>query len=788
MRTRLLLLLLASAACSFGQYSYDYTGIPAWTGSWTANGAVDYDYSSGIDFGADSGSFIYATGVSTESSTGVVTAGNSNDYEVSVTFCCYLYYGNLVEYLRASSDALQTSYGSAGSFISVAVNQYGSLVVSQCVSGTVTTLGSTTLPWIAPGNNVLRSVIFGTTLQVFLNNQLVYTNTSLAATTGQPGVGGYGGPSGSAYDILSVSIGHHDVIAPNAPSSTGFRSSILPTSVSLAWQGVADDSIGIGFYRYNVSRNGTPLTYIVGAPLLTDSTVSPSTSYTYAVSAMDFHGNVSATTTISVTTPAASAVDPRRTGLYTTGSYWGGGGEQIDTLSGNLNFSIPLVKPMGRTGWTVPIGLSYNSQNWRSDGGYNWSLGVDNGYGYGWSLQIGSITPYFAGWASGVDHYVYTDRSGAQYRLDQNNGGIWSSLQGVYVWFDANWNQLHFADGKFWVMGCTSSGGEQDAGTMYPTILEDANGNQIIVTYQAAVGLPSAITNTSARITRVEDVRAVGDPLHSYSYLTYSFSYNTDPIPHLTAISNLIQTGETFPTFTYAKNVALAPPFNPSDPNYSGVTTTHLTNIVVPAAGPTGSSYPAAGQYTFAYDSAGAAELNQVTFPYGGHLRWSYATANYAGGRELREVQNRYLAADSAGAVEWGPYPFTHSDSGGTIATVHADTTLADASGAGAKRWNFNTSGSAWQIGLTAQFLQMSSASGGTTMTQDTYTWSQTSGSTALPKIGAQPYISQKTHVLDPGGSNSQSALSTQTLDAYGNLLKWSPGVRQTVKTLLTVR
>ncbi len=40
--------------------------------------------------------------------------------------------------------------------------------------------------------------------------------------------------------------------------------------------------------------------------------------------------------------------------------------------------------------------------------------------------------------------------------------------------------------------------------------------------------------------------------------------------------------------------------------------------------------------------------------------------------------------------------------------TVHADTTMADASGVGRKKWIFNTSGAAWQVGLTAQFSQMS--------------------------------------------------------------------------------
>jgi hypothetical protein len=66
----------------------------------------------------------------------------------------------------------------------------------------------------------------------------------------------------------------------------------------------------------------------------------------------------------------------------------------------------------------------------------------------------------------------------------------------------------------------------------------------------------------------------------------------------------------------------LGPPFG-SDPAYSGITTTQLTSLT-----------NGLGNYSFIYDSAGAGELAQVTFPFGGHLRWLYSTETYAtGGR-----------------------------------------------------------------------------------------------------------------------------------------------------------
>jgi hypothetical protein len=139
-----------------------------------------------------------------------------------------------------------------------------------------------------------------------------------------------------------------------------------------------------------------------------------------------------------------------------------------------------MITAQLRAGQKLPLGLSYNSQNWRQDSGYNWQLGTDTGYGFGWTVQFGSLTPYYSAMYSSPDHYVFTDGTGAQYRLNVNNNNVWSSSQSVYVWFDATANRLHFADGSFWVMGCTSGGTEADAGTMYPTTIEDSNGNQTI--------------------------------------------------------------------------------------------------------------------------------------------------------------------------------------------------------------------------------------------------------------------------------------------------------------------
>ncbi|MFN3327197.1 MAG: hypothetical protein ACK5AZ_27230, partial [Bryobacteraceae bacterium] len=140
--------------------------------------------------------------------------------------------------------------------------------------------------------------------------------------------------------------------------------------------------------------------------------------YTYSLGVIDYHLNI-AWTNITVTTPPAGSIDARRTGVHALGAHWGAAGEQIDMRSGNLNYSIPLVQAHGRNGRRVTFGLSYNSQMWRQDPGGTWKFGNNVGYGFGWRLMAGSITPYWSDYVT-VDHYIFADSTGTEYRLDIN--------------------------------------------------------------------------------------------------------------------------------------------------------------------------------------------------------------------------------------------------------------------------------------------------------------------------------------------------------------------------------
>jgi RHS repeat-associated protein len=738
------LLFNLCVVAGFGQYVWDYSVNPVYsdTTRWSSNGGPSYG-SNGVNFSGSGGSLISIPAIS-----GV----NSSNYEVTSTLTITGGGGTYIHFFWTSGGTVQAG---SGSYVSAEIVIPGgftspgnaTLNINQCVSGTVTNLSSSSIT--ATNGMTFRTVLVGHVLDIYgSNNELIGGIGIATLSTGNPGIGGYGIPAGSGFQ--SIKLGHQDTVAPYPVSPTSIATSVSSNSVSLKWQGVLDDPNGIGLYGYRVWRSGISLGFTL-TPEFTDPTAQPSTTYTYSIRSVDFHINKTAFTNITVTTPGPGAVDPRRTGVYSTGSYWGGGGEQMDTLSGNLNFSVPLLKAQGRTGWTVPVGLVYNSQNWRQDSGVNWMLGSDVGYGFGWQMLIGSITPYIEGQDWTIDHYVYTDSTGAQYRLDQNNNGVWSGTNAVYVWFDSNADKLHFRDGSFWVMGSTSGGTEADAGTMYPTLIEDVNGNQVLINYQAGAGLAPTQINSSARINIIEDLRAFG--CSSYvpnvaSCATYTFVYNTDvPVPHLTSITNKISTSENY-SFSYS-SAPLGPPFG-ADPLWAGMTTTHLTAVAAVSANP----------YQFAYDTAGAGELTQATFPFGGHLRWNYVSDPYNGSRYLRAIGTRYLAADSAGANEW-TYAITRDNA--SSATLHAWTSLVDASGTGSKTWNFITSAPAWQLGLLSKLLQKPSLSSAAILQDDTYTWSQ-------EPVSGNLYISEKTTVMDEGSANQQAVLRTQLIDPYGNV------------------
>src|SRR5579862_4810787 len=550
MKTIRAFLLLVMAMPASGAYQYYYGPDPLTsinTTDWGQNGTVTAT-STGLTSTTGNGGSLISK---------LTPMGNPNAYEVEIalTLGGSGYVGTFDVYVDASSDAL-SGPSPAGTYYSFELGPTftgsscsAGLGVYKRVSGTVTEMYSTTVP--CSNGMAIRAVrTANNQLCYYINGEMYAQVTDSSITSGMPGIGARHAAAGNTINV--VNLGPLDTVAPNAVNAQTVGTSPFPRRIDFQWQPVTDDANGSGLAYYSILRNGTLLTNTASTEF-SDTTVASGTTYTYSIVPTDYHQNT-ATTTLTATSAPTNAVDPRRAGVRPTGSYWGASGEQIDALSGNLNFSTQLFKAMGRGGWGVGLNLSYNSQLWRQDTGGTWKLEDDVGYGLGWRLQAGSITPYYYGYFK-LDHYLFIDATGAEYHLTVNTSGVWTSTEGIYISFNSATNTLYFPDGSFWLMGSISAGTEQDAGTMYPTIMEDSNGNQIFIRYNAGIGV--SWLDSSARISEIEDVRAIYNQ-NTGTNQSYTFTYNTDPIPHLIQINNTLSNGSESYTLGYLENQPLS--------------------------------------------------------------------------------------------------------------------------------------------------------------------------------------------------------------------------------------
>ena len=384
----ILSLLLAPVTLS-AAYTYwltDYFGTLNTT-TWEVNGSPTGGATGFHRSTTPDGSAILKSGV----------PGGSSNYEVRTQLTLAASGGSYITYLRASLDARINPTGTpVGSFIALEVKNptfsngtcSATLNAWRGTGGTLTLLAATTGP--CSNGMEVRAVAAGSGwVRLYLNEVLYFAWVEPVITTGLPGVGGFDMPAGNG--ISRVDLGVLDTTAPSALPSTSISTAVFAERVEMQWTPADDGPNGIGILGYHHWRNGNYLGLRRSAEIV-DLTATASTTYSYWFQPEDFHANLGGITTISVTTPAAGNIDPRRTGVRPLGTYWGGLGEQIDLQSGNVNFSMPLFKAQARGGWGVTFALSYNSQNWRRDTAgtaRTWNHGRDIGYGYGWRFMAG---------------------------------------------------------------------------------------------------------------------------------------------------------------------------------------------------------------------------------------------------------------------------------------------------------------------------------------------------------------------------------------------------------------
>lgn len=271
---------------------------------------------------------------------------------------------------------------------------------------------------------------------------------------------------------------------------------------------------------------------------------------------------------------------------------------------------------------------------------------------------------------------------------------------------------------------------------MYPTLLQDFNGNQIAIKYKTSAGAGWA--NSSARIDEIDDIRN----LYNGSW-TYKFTYNTDTIPHLTSIATNIGDSGSY-TFTYLSNQSLSSPYNSAS---YGSTNKFLQRV-------TGWNYL---YHQFTYNGSG--EITQIQLPYLGKLGYDYTTTTYSTGTKHREVQYRKLYKDVNGST-YTQYSFSHEATPG--ASTRAWTQITDPGGVGRKYWEFGASGVSWGLVTKYQGIHLSGGSS-TVKAQTDYTWT-------LDAAGKNSYISAVLKTNDPGQSYQAQSKTEQTIDNNGNV------------------
>jgi RHS repeat-associated protein len=740
---------LFSVPRALAAYTYYYTLTPA--SFWNAYGVVTMPDSTWISI-QPQGNNSFVTALNTD---------NSGGGEMKVT----LSYGGdpYASYTALLGASYSGSPGTQGSLISQAYYVQVT-TTSVSVSRMDQTYGTTAMGSAAltlQNGIVLRLVNTARgQVAVYANNALVLACTDpIGSLSGYMGVIENYSQIENGDVISQIDLGYLDTIGPTAIPSSSITVTPQPTSVGLQWAAAVDDANGPGIAFYLVSRNSSPLTYTANLSY-SDTTVAPDTQYSYTISAFDFDLNV-ASTTVSVTTPLVPTNGPfpsvvpdgRRVGVRPTGAYWGAGNEEIDVMSGNVNFTTPLINAMQRGGASVGFNLTYNSQNWREYSGASSQFGEDTGYGYGWKLMAGSITPVFSS-PQTLSYFLFTDSTGAQYQLNQTSGdNVWTSQNSIYLKFNANTNVLYFSNGAHWTFDCISAASEPDAGVMYPTLMEDTNGNDIAIAYNTAAA-GANWTNSSSRIATITDVRGVSTGPGTYAtYVFYYTTFSGDAIPHLTTIINYIGTSEAY-TFSYT-GVALTSPFGGSSVGNARLLTTAETSGI-------------STTYQFSYSSNNSGELTQAVLPFGGYLAWAYDSVTYSSGITYREVSNRYLSKD--GSSTTATYAFSHESTPGP--NVRQYTILEDPSGVGEKCWAFGQSGVTLGLLTSYQGRSRPGTPGSTSCpqgSQGSYV-EQESDVTWTQDSAGNSYISNALQKMDPGQTYEADTQTGQALDVNGNV------------------
>jgi hypothetical protein len=125
--------------------------------------------------------------------------------------------------------------------------------------------------------------------------------------------------------------------------------------------------------------------------------------------------------------------------------------------------------------------------------------------------------------------------------------------------------------------------------------------------------------------------------------------------------------------------------------------------------------------HSFQYAANNSGELEKVTYPYSGAIRWVYREFTYTGNRKLREVNQRYFQKVSGAAEVM--HQFVYNDGADAGKSFHGYTNLTLPAATASRKWTFEETAGPY-LGLVKQ-LDLGTNGAVNPMSRNKYTWSR---------------------------------------------------------------
>jgi chitodextrinase len=307
----------------------------------------------------------------------------------------------------------------------------------------VVSLNQVTLTWTAATDNVgvTGYVLSRGGVQINQPTGLTFTDSGLTDGTSYTYAIAATDAAGNVGPTSTVTITTPDVTPPTAPASfTAVAAG--PSQINLSWTAAIDN---VGVTGYVLSRGGVQIKQLTGLTY-SDPNLSPGTSYTYSIYAIDAAGNVGPTATVTVT--AGDVTPPTAPGSLTA----------VAASSSQVNLTwTAATDNVGVTGYVLTrggvqinesAGLTFADSGLAAGTSYTYAITAVDAAGNVGPAKTATVTtpaaapPAGSGWAGA--YFANTTLSGAAIsRADPTINFSWgtgSPISGIGVDnFSARW-------------------------------------------------------------------------------------------------------------------------------------------------------------------------------------------------------------------------------------------------------------------------------------------------------------------------------------------------------------